>query len=265
MGHAPAVIVTGSASGIGAAIAKRLARKGWRIAINYIRKQAEAERTADECRTAGADVIVRLADVSEDAHCRALVEAAVGAWGRLDALVSNAGITKFVAAEDLDGLDRKDFLHIMSVNVVGAFHMARAAAGPMRRSGGGSIVNVSSHSGISGHGSSIAYSASKGALNTLTLSLAHTLAPEIRVNAICPAFVDTDWARGHLGDERLARFKTAIAAATPLKRIVSADDVADAAVWLLTGAPSVTGQLLVLDSGNHLTYREPMPDEAVDG
>ena len=146
------------------------------------------------------------------------------AYGRIDALVNNAGTTKFVASEDLDGLSLADFQRIFGVNVFGAFQMTRAAAPALLDAGRGAIVNVSSLSGMTGLGSSLAYAASKGALNTLTQGLAHTLAPEIRVNAVCPGYADTRWGRAGLDDAGYARFKRGLESVLPLRVMPSADD-----------------------------------------
>ena len=153
---------------------------------------------------------------------------------------------------DLEGLDRADFERIFSVNLVACWQLARASADLMRRSGGGSIVTMSSLSAFTGAGSSAAYSSSKAALNTLTLSLARALAPDIRVNSLCPGYVDTRWARRGIGDERYETFKMRLAEKLPLKRMVVADDVAEAAIWFLTAAGAITGQTLVVDAGEHL-------------
>ena len=146
----------------------------------------------------------------------------------------------------------------MSVNVTGSYQMTRAAVPDLEKSDCGAVVNVSSHSGMSGIGSSMAYAASKGALNTMTLSLARNLAPSIRVNAVCPGFVDTKWLSGKLSDEALAAFKEKVAAVSPLQTIVTPADVADAVCWLGLQARSVTGQLLVIDGGTHLTTASPL-------
>ena len=190
-----AAIVTGSATGIGAAVARALASRGWGVVINYTRSEREARETVAACRAAGGEAVLCRGDVAFDADCRRLVATALEAFGRLDALVNNAGITKFVAADDMDGLDAADFDRIFAVNVLGAFQMARAARATLEASGDGAIVNLSSYSGMNGLGSSLAYAASKGALNTLTKGLAHTLAPHVRVNAVCPGYADTRWAR----------------------------------------------------------------------
>ena len=247
-----AAIVTGSATGIGAAIARALASRGWGVAINYTRSEREAGETATACRGAGGEAVLCRADVAIDADCRRLVTTALDAFGRVDALVNNAGTTRFVAAADMDGLDAADFERIFAVNVVGAFQMTRAARAALEASGDGAIVNISSYSGMNGLGSSLAYAASKGALNTLTKGLAHTLAPHVRVNAVCPGYADTRWARVGLEDEAWERFKADLEAALPLGRMPSAEDVAETVLWFLTAGRAVTGQLLVVDSGEHM-------------
>jgi NAD(P)-dependent dehydrogenase (short-subunit alcohol dehydrogenase family) len=191
-------IVTGSASGLGAATAEILARSGARLVINYSSSKTEAEATAELCRKAGAaEVLVAQGDVSKDEDCRRIVAAASG-WGRLDILVNNAGTTKHVAHADLDGLSAEDFQRVYGVNTIGPFQMVRAArslleAGAKASGRASAVVNVSSIAGLSGIGSSVAYVASKGGLNAMTLSLARALAPLIRVNAVCPGYIDTPW------------------------------------------------------------------------
>jgi len=172
-------IVTGSASGLGAATAAILAKGGARIVINYSSSQKEAEQTADLCRTAGGEVVVVQGDVSRDEDCRKIV-AAAAPWGRLDALINNAGTTKHMAHDNLDGLSAEDFQRLYGVNTIGPFQMVRAArslleTGAKAAGRASAVVNVSSVAGISGIGSSIAYAASKGALNTMTFSLARAL------------------------------------------------------------------------------------------
>ena len=251
-------VISGSATGIGAAIARRLAGAGWRVTVTYTRSKAEAEATAAACEALGVEVLLARADVSRDADCRDLIAKTLERWGRIDGLVNNAGVTKFVAADDLEGLDAVDFEQIFSVNLGGAWQMTRAAAPALKASGHGAVVNISSHSGFSGSGSSLAYAASKGALNTLTLGLARTLAPAIRVNAVCPGYVETRWARKALDDAEFDKLKESIRQISPLKRVVQAEDVAEAVGWFLTGGASITGQLLVIDGGTHLAVGEPL-------
>lgn len=245
-----AYIVTGSSSGVGAATALALARRGAGVAINYSRSAREAQDVAAQCLAAGGDAIVVQADVAQDEDCLRLAAAATGRWGRLDGLVNNAGTTRFVAAQKLDGLSAEDFHHIYGVNLVGAFQMVRACASALRLSHG-AVVNVSSTAGMSGSGSSIAYCCSKGALNTLTLSLARALAPEIRVNAVLPGFIETRWLRQGLGADNYARAETAWCAQAALGEVLKPEDVAQTVLHLLD-AQKMTGQLLRLDAGKEI-------------
>jgi 3-oxoacyl-[acyl-carrier protein] reductase len=251
-------LVTGGGTGIGAAIARALAVRGWRVLVNYAKSEAEARATAEACNAAGGEALVVRGDVARETDCRALVAQALSAWDRLDALVNSAGITKFVPAMDLEALTGEDFERIFAVNVKGAHQMARAAAPALAASGDGAIVNISSHSAFTGLGSSMAYAASKGALNTLTLSLARALAPAVRVNAICPGFVDTRWTRGTMDEAAYAAFKRRVAESAPLKRMTTPEDVAEAALWLIEGGRAITGQFLVIDAGNHLNVNLPL-------
>ncbi len=254
----PSAVISGSATGIGAACARHLAAAGLNVVVNYTKSAAEAEATAEACRALGVEALAVQGDVAVDADCRALVAAALEAWGGLDVLVNNAGTTRFADAEDLESLTKDDFDEIFAVNVTGAYQLTRAAARYLKAVGGGAVVNISSHSGFSGIGSSMAYAASKGALNTLTLSLARVLAPEVRVNAVCPGFVDTRWMAGKLDETEMAAFRARAAEIAPLKLLVTADQVAEAVCWFALGGRAVTGQLLVIDGGTHLTVGKPL-------
>jgi 3-oxoacyl-[acyl-carrier protein] reductase len=244
-------IVTGSATGVGAAAAILLAQRGCNVVVNYTRSREEAEATAAECRAQGVDVRVVQADISSDEDCRRLVQEAIDAWGRLDYLVNNAGKTKFVPFEDLDGLTREIFLDIYAVNVVGTYQVIRAAV-PHLKESHGSIVNTSSIGGVTGIASSMAYAASKGALNVLTRSLGLTLAPEIRVNAVCPGAIQTRWLRSGMGDDQYEKMITGLAQQLPLKRVATAEGIARSIVALLIDHVDVTGETLNVDDGLHL-------------
>ena len=245
-------IVTGSATGIGAACVVELARKGCRTVINYTKSEAEAKQTAAECEAAGAETLLVRANVAEDADCRRMADAALDKWGRIDGLINNAGTTKVVWNHSkLESLSAQDFQDIYAVNVIGAFQMIRAVEPTMRKQDQGSIVNISSRAGIDSMGTSIAYAASKGAMNTMTIGLARALGPQIRVNAVCPGFVETRWLQGAVGD-RYEAARTRYATNSPLQRTSTPDDVAEAAIWLLTGASMVTGEFIVVDGGNRL-------------
>lgn len=248
-----AAIVTGSATGIGAAVALRLAQRGANVVINYTKSEREARESADAVRAAGADARLAQGDVAADEDCKRIAAAAIGAWGRIDILVNNAGTTKFAAHHDLDALSAEDFARIYSVNVTGAFQMIRACAPAMKAQGMGAVVNVSSIAGVAGVGSSVAYAASKGALNTMTLSLARALAPEIRVNAVCPGFVGTRWFRDRFGEEGFRKLVEDQERTTPLHRAGTPEDIADAVVFLCAeGARHITGETLLSDGGLHL-------------
>jgi 3-oxoacyl-[acyl-carrier protein] reductase len=245
-------IVTGSATGTGAACAIQLAKKGCRVVVNYTKSEKDAAETLAACKAAGADAIMVKGDVGDDAACRALAAAALDKWGRIDALINNAGITKFAAASDLDGLDAEDFQRIYAVNVIGPYQMIRACVPAMKKQGKGAIVNISSISGVMGIGSSTAYVASKGALNAMTLALARSLAPEIRVNAVCPGLIETRWHLSRYNKEDYAKFKAGYEKTVPLAKAASADDVAEVALWLIEGADLVTGESILVDGGLHL-------------
>jgi len=248
-------IVTGSATGIGAAIATGLAARGANVVINYSKSEAEAAATADSARRHGTGVRLAQGNVARDEDCRKIAAAALEAFGAIDILVNNAGTTKFAAHEDLDALSAEDFSQIYAVNLIGPFQMIRACKQALAACGAASVVNISSVAGTSGLGSSVAYAASKGALNTMTLSLARALAPEIRVNAICPGYVETRWFSDRFGAERTALISKDQAATLPLKHAGQPDDIADAAIFLCGPASRhITGEMLHVDGGMHLSF-----------
>ena len=242
-------VVTGSSSGIGAATARLFARNGFNVVINFSRNPAPAELVAEECRALGAEILVMQANVAHDTDCRALAAAVEEKWGRADALVNNAGTTKFVAAKDLEGLSAQDFQDIYAVNVIGAYQMIRAFAPLMALHPGAGIVNVSSVASVLGIGSSIAYMASKGALNAMTFGMARALAPAIRVNAVGPGMVETPWLQHGLGEQRYAASRGAYQSVAPLAATIQPEDVADACFWLCNGAAKTTGEFILVDSG----------------
>jgi len=254
----PVALITGGAKGIGAACAEMLALSGFNVLLSYVNSKDSAGEIVSKCRLHACEAECIRSDVSVDSECSLMVERAIDLWGRIDVLVNNAGITRFADSADLSTLGAKDFEDIFSVNVTGMYQMIRATSVHLKHSPVASIVNLSSHSGISGVGSSMAYAASKGAINTLTLSLARSLAPKIRVNAVCPGFVDTDWMKPSMDDQALQKFKQTVLQIAPLKRLVSATEVAEAVGWFALGGKSITGQLLVIDGGTHLTVGNPV-------
>jgi 3-oxoacyl-[acyl-carrier protein] reductase len=249
-------IVTGGGTGIGAATAKRLAQAGCNVAINYRSSADAAEQVAKDCESLGVEAITIQGSVAEDADCRAIAQAAEDKWGHIDVLINNAGTTVFVPHDDLDGLNIDDFQNLYATNVVGPYQMTRAVTPAMKAAGQGRIVNTSSIAGILGNGSSLAYCSSKGALNSLTLGLARSLAPDITVNAVCPGVVISDWFRD-FSDERIEQVKGAYEGMVPLGRACTPDDVADAIMYLVTTTAPVTGDLMVIDSGIRLGGEAP--------
>jgi 3-oxoacyl-[acyl-carrier protein] reductase len=251
-------LVTGSASGLGAATAIGLARGGARVIINYRSTAREAEETADLCRAANAAVKVVQADIAVDEDCRRLA-AAASDWGRLDVLVNNASATKHVSnAADLDALSAEDFHRLYGVNTIGPFQMIRATRSLLEAAAraaerASSVVNVSSGSAFNGSGSSIAYAASKAALNTMTLSLARSLAPLIRVNAICPGYMDTPWWVKGVGQEAADRLREVVRAGVPLRVASTSEDIAEAVIFLAGPASRhMTGAIIPVDAGLRL-------------
>ena len=244
-------IVTGSATGVGSAAAIMLAERGCSVVVNYTRSRQEAEATVAECRARGAEALAVKGDVADDSDCRSIVAAAIDSWGRLDYLVNNAGKTKFVPFEDLHGLTKEIFLDIYSVNVVGTYQVIRAAA-PFLKEAHGAIVNTSSIGGVTGIASSMAYAASKGALNVMTRSLALTLAPEVRVNTICPGAIQTRWLKAGMGDSHYNEFIAGLSAQLPLRRVATPEGIARSIVALLIDHTDVTGETLNVDDGLHL-------------
>ena len=244
-------IVTGAGTGVGAATALALAARGYDLLINYSKSVAEAEASAAACRSAGADTLLMRGDVAEDADCKSMAQAVVERWGRLDALVNNAGDTTFAGAANWDAIDPQTFQRVIGVNALGTFQMSRACA-PHLKEARGAIVNVSSIAGALGIGSSVAYVASKGAVNAMTLYFARAMAPEVRVNAVCPGLITSRWFVDGLGQEGYEKVKAMYEGNAPLGRACTPEDVAEAVVWLVDGARTVTGELLLLDGGMHL-------------
>jgi NAD(P)-dependent dehydrogenase (short-subunit alcohol dehydrogenase family) len=246
-------VVTGSSSGIGAATARLYAERGWNVAINYSREAAPAEKVADECRALGVAAIAVKADVADDAACLRLAARVEAEWGRADVLVNNAGTTRFVAPTDLDALSAEVFQQVYAVNVIGAFQMTRALMPLLKRHPVAAIVNVSSVASMLGVGSSIAYMASKGALNAMTFGLARAFGPEVRVNAVAPGLVETPWLRGGLGEARYAATVAAYKGRATLAEVIAPEDVARSIWYLGVDTAKTTGEVLLLDAGLRLS------------
>ena len=251
------IVVTGASTGLGRAIAVETAERGAAaVVINYASSADEAAETARQVAAHGAQAIIAQGDVALDIDCARIV-AAAAPYGRIDALFNNAGVTKFANNHaDLDAVSGEDFMRLYAVNVVGAYQMIRAARALLESAAAPSaVVNTASMAGVMGIGSSVPYAASKGALITMTLSLARALAPKIRVNAVNPGFIDTPWFGRSMPADRLQRLRDGVAASMPLKAASTPEDIAGAAIFLASpAARHVTGECLMVDAGLHLHY-----------
>ncbi|GAB1267622.1 SDR family NAD(P)-dependent oxidoreductase [Aurantivibrio infirmus] len=245
-------IITGSSSGIGAATAIALAEQGCHVVITYSRNSEGADKVADQCQQYGVKTLVVKANVAEDSDCCALVEATLAKFGRLNILINNAGTTKFCDHDNLQGLDKQDFLDIYSVNTVGAFQMIRAAEKALRKEDIAHVINMASIAAITGIGSSVAYAASKGAMVTMTMSLARALGPQIRINAICPGFVQGEWLQEGLGKEAYDKLLGGMKKIAPLNDTATPERIAETALGIISGMDWSTGETIIVDGGTHL-------------
>ena len=247
----PVAIVTGASRGVGKAVAILLAEKGWNLTLTCSSSLEEAQKVAKECNDLGVETLVLTADVSDELKCQETVQKTSDKWKRLDTLVNNAGRTVFNAHENLAGLSSEDFVEIYKTNTVGPYMMIKEAEEFLRQSPNASIVNIASIAGVIGVGSSIAYVASKGALVMMTKSLAKALGP-IRINAICPGFIEGEWLKTGLGDETYEATKSFIESSTPLSMVCNPEKVAKGVWFFIEDAVATTGETLILDGGFHL-------------
>lgn len=237
------VVVTGGGTGIGRGMCIRFAQEGAAVVVNYSKSKEQAKEVIAEIDRSGGQAIEIQADVSQDQEARQLIESAVAHFGRLDVLINNAAWTRYIPHHNLDDLSEEILENTWSVIVKGSIYCIRTAVPHLRANGGGSVINITSNAGFTARGSTIIYGASKAALTFITKALARALAPEIRVNAIAPGFVDTGFV--NWTPEALEQLKKQ----TRLGRQIIPENIADAAVFLASDAVATTGQTILVDGG----------------
>jgi 3-oxoacyl-[acyl-carrier protein] reductase len=242
-----AALVTGGATGIGRAAVLALARAGFDVALNYSSSEAAARKTAAEAEKLGASTLVVRCDVSDESGVRAMLQAVEREFQRLDVLVNNAGTTASWKPRDLETLSLDEWDRVFAVNVRGLFQVTRAAV-PLLRKSRGCVVNTASIVGLRPGPQPLPYAASKAAVVSLTRTLAWNLGPEIRVNAVAPGWMEGDWMKRMLKD-KYEDLMGKRAKATPLGRVVTAEDVAETMMSLVQGNRFVTGEVIVIDGG----------------
>jgi 3-oxoacyl-[acyl-carrier protein] reductase len=245
-------LVTGGATGIGRSAVLALARAGYDVAINYASSAAAATEVAAEAQALGARTLLLQCDVSDEPAVRAMLATVEAEFGHLDGLINNAGTTAKWKVKDLESLDMAEWDRTFAVNVRGNFQVTRAAVPLLKkcRAQGGepAIVFTASIVGLRPGPQPLPYSASKAAIISMTKMLAWNLGPDIRVNAVAPGWMEGEWMERMLGD-KYDTLMGARAKATPLKRCVTADDVAETMLNLLTANRFVTGEIVVIDGG----------------
>jgi 3-oxoacyl-[acyl-carrier protein] reductase len=240
-------LITGAATGIGRSALLALARAGYDVALNYSSSEAAARETAADAEKLGARTLLVRCDVSDEAAVRAMLKKVEEAFGRLDVLINNAGTTAPWKPKDLETLSLDDWDRVFAVNVRGLFQVTRASIKLLKASRG-CVVNTASIVGLRPGPQPLPYAASKAAVVNLTKTLAWNLGPDIRVNAVAPGWMEGDWMRRMLKD-KYDDLMGKRAKATPLKRVVTADDVAETMMSLVESNRFVTGEVIVIDGG----------------
>lgn len=242
------LLVTGGATGIGRSAVLAAAKAGYDIAINYASSAAAAQQVAAEAEALGAKTLLLQCDVSDEPAVRAMLRQVEEAFGHLDGLINNAGTTAKWKVKDLESLDMAEWDRTFAVNVRGNFQVTRAAVPLLKKGTEPAIVFTASIVGLRPGPQPLPYSASKAAIVSMVKMLAWNLGPHIRVNAVAPGWMEGDWMQRMLGD-KYDDLMGQRARLTPLKRCVTADDVAETMLNLLTANRFVTGEVVVIDGG----------------
>lgn len=247
------VIITGATGDVGKKLVVEYAKQGYNVCVAFNKSEDKAYELAEKCKEFDVDIICRKCDLADSTNIGNLVDDHISKFNRLDVLINNAAITKFSRPlEFAKTISDEDFMNVYKINVVAAYTMICECMEHLSAAKG-SIINISSTAGVNGIGSSVAYAASKGALNTITLFFAKQLAPTIRVNAICPGVLKSKWwDRYYKGNDKAKnRFYQRQEQANVLNLLCNEQDIADLALFL-TECRSITGEILRLDAGNHL-------------
>ena len=247
MASTKAALVTGAATGIGRSASLALARAGYDVALNYSSSEKAVRATAAEVEKLGVQSLIVRCDVSDEAGVRRMIKQIEERFGRLDVLVNNAGTTAAWKPKDLDSLSLEEWDRVFAVNVRGLFQVTRAAVSMLKKTNG-CVINTASIVGLRPGPQPLPYAASKAAVVNLTRTLAWNLGPEIRVNAVAPGWMEGDWMKRMLKD-KYEDLMGKRAKATPLKRVVTADDVAETMMSLIQANRFVTGEIIVIDGG----------------
>ncbi|MFN7097064.1 MAG: SDR family NAD(P)-dependent oxidoreductase [Gammaproteobacteria bacterium] len=252
-------VITGAGrhGGVGAAIAKQLAQSGCNLVLNCLNSRDEIQQIANDCSKHAVDVIVHVGDLTQEPVCQELAQLTQAKFGKANIVVNCLGFSKAIPTERLDLVTPELFEKTFNVNTLAPFLVAKAFHQLLKESGNGVLINVSSTAGFTGKSSSLPYAVAKGALNTLTLALAQALSPEIRVNAVCPSFIDSSWWRDKFPDQtKYENLKQNIRENNLLRRILEPNDVA-LAILSVIGNPAMTGELIKLDAGAHIGKANP--------
>jgi 3-oxoacyl-[acyl-carrier protein] reductase len=244
----PAALVTGASTGIGRSAAIALAKNGYNVVVNFSRSEGAAKITAREAEAAGAKTLLYRCDVSDDGGVRAMLAAVEKEYGRLDALINNAGTTVDIEPTRFEDMTVEAWNRVFSVNVLGVFLVTRAATPLLKKSPNGCIVNTCSIAGLRPSAQPLPYAASKAAVANLTKTLANALGPQIRVNAVAPGWIEGEWMKRTLA-ENYQGLMARRAKYTPLKRCCTEDDVADSMLSLILHNRFVTGEIIIVDGG----------------